>query len=191
MGKEMFKDVLYDDEEILSVYKPMKGPYFMSHILPALFSIIILSFFLILSFVFHTETLIYCVLIFLVSCLFGITGLIMKIYNYKNTYYCITNKRLLKRECNVAIDFQSVDLKDIEEIDVYYEFYDRLCGYKSGKISVKTNNWPLVESRTAFSFNNVGNINLLSENLRKMVKVVKNLKIDEETYKELLKKIID
>ena len=184
--KELFNDVINVDEEIQNVFKPVKAPYLIRYALFLFVLIIPIIVLTILTVVIHIGFL-YADLMLVVSFIIYFVTFVMKICNYKNTYYCVTNKRLIIRNGVFGIDFKSVDLKDVEAMDVYVGFFDKCFGKNSGTIVIATYGRPFVNGTASFAFVNVGNAYTLCANLKTKVEIAKT----EERAKNIEDKVVE
>lgn len=138
--------VLENDEQILWEGKPLFGPYlFMqTRIYIWIFPFFLfLIFYLLMQSLFRSQqkasavslVLLGMLAIFLVLPLWS---LLSAAFQYKHTYYAITNKRVIIQTGVIGRDFQMVDFEKITNIGVRVGFWDKVLGGTSGSILVST-----------------------------------------------------
>jgi len=136
----VFDGVLDDDEKIVKTYKPSKlGVYLMNILKPLMLYLFFVIVFLFLYFMPSDELTKSDALLFLYF-ISGLTFLvevgmffISKRY-LKNTYYVITNKRALLGSGFINFDIKSIELDNIQDVVLKWNFFDRLNLKKSGQI---------------------------------------------------------
>lgn len=196
--EEVFSKVLNDGESIRKVLKPTKAPFILHGCaMPALICVM----FLIMGLVSSTSGSIVGIIIALcASFLVLVISLIYCSLLFKNTFYCITNTRLIIRTGVFGIDFQFLDFKDIEAIDVKVGLINKMCGNKSGSILIGTKARPIVSMTSSFAFRDVEMPYELSKKLKERVDQLKSsteqpktkaAKKDIVVEIERLKKLLD
>lgn len=196
--EEVFSKVLNDDESIKKILKPRKAPFILHGCaMPALICVM----FLIMGLVSSTSGSVVGIIVALsASVLVFIISLIYCSLLFKNTFYCITNTRLIIRTGVFGIDFQLLDFKDIEAIDVKVGLINKMCGNKSGSILIGTKARPIVSMTSSFAFRDVEMPYELSKKLKERVDQLKSsteqpktktAKKDVIVEIERLKKLLD
>ncbi|MGI6644160.1 MAG: PH domain-containing protein [Bacilli bacterium] len=141
--KDKFKDILTKDEEIVEVYKPHKGRFFISPLRGFLITwLFIFLMYVILFFGLEAEENafaqngIYIVLYVLLGllALSLILTLVFTNVGYKKRFYAYTNKRIIVRSGVIGVDYKSLDIVQIGAIEVRVDFLDKLFKSETGTI---------------------------------------------------------
>lgn len=134
----VFDDVLEVGEKIQKGYKPNKTKIIISGIL----SFLIVNVFLIVLAIFNllgeqvslTETLIGTLIPAGLAFILFVCSIVFTILRYKNTYFVVTNKRIVVRSGVFKVDFISMDNDRVVESVVHVSFLDRLLRKNTGTI---------------------------------------------------------
>lgn len=198
MNEELFNKVLNENESIRKILKPQGVSFILKSLLLFTYIVLIMLVLIVVAAAEHSTVGITICASCLGICI--IFSLIYVLLLYKNTFYCITNKRLIKRSGVFGIDFQFLDFADVEAIDVNVSLINKMCGNKSGSILIGTKARPIVSMASSFVFRDVLNPYELSKKFKEYVDYLKgnksqvksNLeKKDALAEIERLKKLLD
>lgn len=157
MENNVFNEILMKDEVIYKTLKPSKKRFI---IYPFLLTFIACSIFIIccliialLIYIFPGEdgaqsnfiAPLYTGLAFFIIMLIvmGLQALLLNI-KYKNTYYAVTNKRVLIRTGIIGITYSSLKIETIATINVISTWMDRLFKTNAGDVYFYSSSAPVV-----------------------------------------------
>ena len=134
----VFDDVLEVGEKIDKGYKPVKSKMFLSTLLP----VILINLLLIGLAIFNltgeqislTETLLGSLIPAGLAVVIYIFAILFASLKYKNTYYLLTNKRLIIRTGVLGIDFKSLDIININASFVNVSILDKILRKNTGSL---------------------------------------------------------
>ena len=147
--QENIRKILDDDEIVLCQLKPNKKRFILLSalsLLLALLIFVVLFFVLglggIIGFIKYTneagERELLAPIMFIVFASAPIIFLLVRVFSlfpiYKNTFYIVTNKRIIIRGGFIGVDYKSLALKNIIAVDVRVDFLDKLVNPNSGTI---------------------------------------------------------
>jgi len=131
------KNILEQDEKVLWEGKPKFWPFFFGNSIPSTIFVIFWMGFL---FVFWLKAgpIVFLLPHFWVGIflLFGPT--LYNSFSYKNTYYAITNKRVVLQKGWIGRSFETVDFDKITNTEVTIGIFDRLLMQNTGSILIST-----------------------------------------------------
>ena len=83
-----------------------------------------------------------------------ITLLFTKLW-LNNTFFAVTNKRILIRTGIIGVDYKSLDLKTIGATNVYVSVIDKILGGKTGSIRFGSMSSPMNNNAVMYNFSNI------------------------------------
>ena len=134
------RDMLDRDEKVLWAGKPRKAPLVLKSFIS---TVIVLPFIIIPFFIFQITgpALLNPIVIIFFLFWYGIISIfaIMPIYNFlmwKNIWYMLTNKRVIVRTGLIGIDYDILELENIQQINVNVGLIDKI--YNTGTIVLQS-----------------------------------------------------
>ncbi len=103
-----------------------------------------------------------------------VTWIVMSLL-YRNTYYAITNKRLIIRTGIFGIDYKSMDLSDVNAIEPKVSVWDKIIRKRTGSILLGSPTRPIISTQQntmgggTFKFSSIANPYDLSKELKELV----------------------
>ena len=141
--EDKFKDVLNEGEEISKILKPNKFVYVGGAVLSLLSGLLFFSIIVTIALIDTGEFYILFIPIILFAIAMVVTWIFMGI-SYKNTFYAITNKRLIVRSGIFGIDFKSMDLSDVSAVEPRVSVWVKIAGKHTGSILVGSLTRPIL-----------------------------------------------
>ena len=167
--EEKFVDILNEGEELNKVLKPNRFVFIWEAVLSELVGLIMFGLFAVFGIFMmgsmsggEQYILLIPVGLFVIAM---VITLIFRALLYKNTFYAITNKRLIIRSGIFGIDYKSIDLSDISAVEPRVSIWEKVAGKHTGSILVGSPTRPILgysNSSNAygggsFKFGNVNN----------------------------------
>lgn len=148
----VFDDVLEVGEKIEKGYKPVKSKMFLSGI----FAFSIFNIFMIILAVINlfgeqtslTETLLGTLIPGGLAVVGIILSMVFACLRYKNTYYAVTNKRLIIRTGIFGVDFNALDIENIGASSVSVSLLDKILRKNTGSLKFGSNSSPINADRS-------------------------------------------
>ena len=143
----VFDDVLEDKEQIIKGYKPVKSKMFLSNLTIGFIFNLFLILLAVLNFVDSsmtlTERLVGSLIPLGIVILIFTFSILFTCLSYKNTYYVLTNKRIIIRSGVFGVDFQALDIANIGASMVTVSLLDKILRKKTGSIKFGLNSSPI------------------------------------------------
>lgn len=131
--EERFKEVLDSGEEIVKIEKPGACRFFVIQFLIIAFAMLIISTGAILEMVeYYGVGAVWWALAVSVFCI--LVYMLFAFCYYKNTFYCVTNKRVIIRSGIAGVDYKEINLEKVSNITVKRIWFDKLFKRTSGTI---------------------------------------------------------
>ncbi|MBP3631291.1 MAG: PH domain-containing protein [Clostridia bacterium] len=177
--EERFNELLDKNEEIQKIEKPNTRRFFIIQFLIALFTMFIISACAMIELVEYygfgvvwapCAISAFCILIYM----------LLSYSYYKNSFYCITNKRILIRYGIIGVDYKEIDLKEVSVAKVKRIWYDVWFKSKTGTIILGS----LEDKDIELSFDEMGALYRLSgvNNVEEIYELI------QKTMKEVMPK---
>ena len=192
---ESFKTILDKDEIVIKEYKPNKTRAVALGMLSLIPLLIIGSIFVVIS-ILQFNSIIkvttevegekplvpfvflgFGIFIFCIFAFVFIYGIIFTIISYKKRLYCLTNKRIIIRSGFIGVDFNALDIKAINSVNVRVNFLDKWVKPNTGTIIFGSATTPLGgqnknSGMNGFAFSHI-------ENPYEVYKEIKEMSIGE------------
>ncbi|MBR4271166.1 MAG: SHOCT domain-containing protein [Clostridia bacterium] len=152
--EDIFNDVINEGEKITKVLKPNKFVYIGSYVFMMISIFLCMMAVLVLtalsgpSVPFYAFVMIGGIMLIVTVPIWIFMGI-----SYKNTYFAITNKRLIIRSGVFGIDFKSMDLSDVSAVEPTVSLWEKVAGRHTGSILVGSPTRPILgygNSRSAY-----------------------------------------
>lgn len=189
----VFNEILGDDEKILFILKPNKTRFvwlrnFIGRILGVLFGIAFVVLGAVASeFGIKESDLLMTQISFI---LFGIFFILLVLIEmicayvmYKNTFYAVSDKRILVRTGIIGVDFRNLDISFVGSVNININLYDKFIKPNTGTISFGSFAAPIASPNAisvAFNFQYVDNPYEVYKTVKKLVDEIKKTKTVEE-----------
>ncbi|MBI2520937.1 MAG: zf-TFIIB domain-containing protein [Bdellovibrio sp.] len=135
-----FKRIFDADEEVIFAEAPNLGSYFFSLSLALLLAFgTLYGFHIFQKYIFKMELPEQLVMVETLNYIFAgffVIYAIASFLQFRNTYYCLTNKRFIGRSGIFGIDFVSVDYSQVTDLQLRVGMLDRILG--SGSVYIQT-----------------------------------------------------
>ena len=181
MGKELFAQVLDENEQILKTYQPNKLRAWFTIIISALF-IMILFLPILISSILSQEAGMLGMIVGGISFLVVyalIVSIMIKLWLNK-TIFAVTNKRILIRTGYIGVDYKSLDYTMLGAITVNVSWIDKLLRKNTGSISFGSMASPMVSNSVSkFNFAYIKNPYETYKEVKAIIDRHKNLNSDK------------
>ena len=183
----LFDNVLDKNEQIIKIIKPNKLKlfiYWLSNAFWINFWIAIITILPMLSAGWEMgESLsweFYMIPVAIIVLIFIFTAIFAAIY-YKNNYFAYTNARILIRSGIIGIDFKSLDMRYVGELNVKVGFWDKVLKQETGTITFGSMSSPMATSKAVgYNFSHIEKPYELYKEMKQVVEEVK------EKYKNVV-----
>lgn len=175
----VFDDVLEAGEKIEKGFKPVKSKMFLSGILT--FSIF--NVFLVALAIFNlfgeqtslTETLLGTLIPGGLALIGFVCSIIFTSLRYKNTFYVLTNKRLITRTGVFGVDFNALDIENIGASSVSVSLLDKMLRKNTGTLKFGSNSSPINAegSTNAYMFMHIQNPYHVHKEIKEYINVAR------------------
>ena len=180
METNVFKDVLNKDEKILQIIKPDKKVYYYINILIPLLCLAIIMLIVAIPLILVGQaiySLIPIGLFIIIALLIGICCPCI----YNNLYYAITTQRLIIRSGIIGIDFKSMDLAEINAVEVFVGVMDKMLKKGTGSLNFGSPTRPIVKLQNSdvsktFSFERIAAPYDVSKEIKELIDKAKESK---------------
>ena len=187
--KENFDDILNYGEKITKVMKPNKSVYVKATVVfmlvCALFGLLVIGIFTYLGIRLGSTNEEASLVFIILAASLGIALELPAITiffitwfyrskSYQNTFYAITNKRLIIRLGVLGTDYKSIDLSDISAVEPKVSLLDKVGGKNTGSILIGSPTRPIISYQQnsagggSFRFSNIDNPYKLAKEIKEL-----------------------
>lgn len=136
----IFDEVLESDEKIIKVYRPdISQVYFINLFKPfVMYLMFVIVFFTLYFFplgVSKSDSLIFLLFVTCLTVFLEVIVILITKLSLKNTYYLVTNYRIITSDGIFECNFNCLEMKNIKDVQIKWGVIDKLIGKKTGHIN--------------------------------------------------------